>query len=441
MRGSSSVDDYVAQLRVKGERLYFTDPPLPQMTNGTPGIDKLVSAANSVGGLSPIKVMDVSTSGVAVVAWKQLPLIDGMARTNTMAWSQLLAILGNNAKPLREIRESVSEPEPDTGWQTNIFTVRRTFIQQRTAVQLVSAATVAALHETNYDDAFENLQALTHLSQLERNDMTLVAQMIRIAVTGVGLATTWEALQSDGLTDAQWSQIQTSWGKVNVLQAIERGFVGERMYCFNHFEMVRTGQTNSFNWSGSRPDMRDRVATTIWRATVANQDEMFYLKTIGRYIDNCRLVTNGIGAVEVSKASQREYLQLDKVLSKSFTSFKYPMSLRAIPNFNRAVTTAFHCETQRRLAIMAIAIKRYQLRHGKAPETLTALVPEFCSEVLLDPMDWKPLRYRVNADGSFTLYSIGDDGKDDGGDTTAKADWLQARDIVWPKAIQKNALN
>lgn len=441
MRGGSTVDNYVAQLRAKGEPFYFTDPPHPKMTNGTPGLDKLVSAADAIGGFSPIRIMDVKTSGVAVVAWQQLPIIDGTVRSNSMRWSQLLTILNNNAKPLREIRESLREPEPDTGWQTNVFVIRKTFIQQRKAVQLLAAATVAAVHETNYDDAFEDLQALTRLSQLHRDDKTLVTQMIRIAVTGVGLATTWEALQSDGLNDAQWSQIQAGWSKVNILHAIETGFVGERMYCFNHMEMIRTGQTNSFNWSGSRPIMWNRIETTIWRATVATQDEMFYLKTMERNINYCRSVTNGVGAVEVNKMFQREYAELDKLLSKSLTTLQYPFCLRAIPNFKRAVSVALNCETQRRLAIMAIAIKRYQLRFGKVPATLNALVPDFCNEVLLDPMDWKPLRYRVDADGSFTLYSIGNDGKDGGGDPSGSVVWLEARDIVWPKAAQTNALN
>jgi hypothetical protein len=54
-----------------------------------------------------------------------------------------------------------------------------------------------------------------------------------------------------------------------------------------------------------------------------------------------------------------------------------------------------------------------------------------------DPMDGKPLRYRLNSGGTYVLYSVGEDGKDDGGDvspaTPSKtATWLQGRDWVWP---------
>lgn len=448
MRSSSAIDDYVAQLRAKGEQLYYTDPPLPKMTNGTPGLDKFVTAADSLVSLSPIKVMDVNPTGVAEVAWRRLPRLDGMGSAS-IQWPQLLGVLQTNDKALREIRESLTYPEPDEGWETNAFTYRRIFVQERWGAQMLTAATVAALHETNYDEAFANLQALAHLAQMESNATTLVAQMIRIAITGLGVATTWEALQSDGLSDAQWSQLQAEWGKVDLLTTMERGFVGERLHVFNYIERARRGETNVLSWFRPTVTWRDRVGTVVWRATVAQQDEMYYLRTLERYIEDCRLASRGTSAVEVNKMFQNEVARLDGELRKPLSRYRYPLSLIAIPNFTRASAVAFHNEIQRRLAITAIGIKRYQLRHGRLPETLQQLVPECCPEVLLDPMDWKPLRYRTKADGTFTLYSVGDNGKDDGGSaivpTNSPVGWLHGLDdgldIVWPRAAQTNGNN
>ena len=55
----------------------------------------------------------------------------------------------------------------------------------------------------------------------------------------------------------------------------------------------------------------------------------------------------------------------------------------------------------------------------------------------IDLMSAKPLRYRLNADGSFTLYSVGEDGRDDGADARhpTKTNWFglwEGRDAVWP---------
>jgi hypothetical protein len=57
-------------------------------------------------------------------------------------------------------------------------------------------------------------------------------------------------------------------------------------------------------------------------------------------------------------------------------------------------------------------------------------------------VDGQPLRYRRNADGTFLLYSVGVDGKDDGGNPTGSGAasrgsfyWQDAtaRDWVWPQ--------
>lgn len=109
-----------------------------------------------------------------------------------------------------------------------------------------------------------------------------------------------------------------------------------------------------------------------------------------------------------------------------------------IATISRTVTKALRAETERSLVLSAIALKRYALRHGKLPAKLDDLVPEFLPSGPVDYMDGKPIKYRPNDDGSFTLYSAGEDGKDDGGDTTlldekkaTRSLWAR-KDYVWP---------
>src|ERR1022692_2022231 len=69
------------------------------------------------------------------------------------------------------------------------------------------------------------------------------------------------------------------------------------------------------------------------------------------------------------------------------------------------------------------------------------LAPEFFPAVPIDPYDGKSLRYHPNDDGTYLLYSVGEDGRDDGGDPTNVASgsssfyWQnnRARDWVWPQ--------
>jgi hypothetical protein len=62
----------------------------------------------------------------------------------------------------------------------------------------------------------------------------------------------------------------------------------------------------------------------------------------------------------------------------------------------------------------ALDVVRYDQAHGVLPESLDALVPEYCEEIPIDFWSGAPIRYQ--ADGrAFSVYSIGRDGNDDDG--------------------------
>jgi hypothetical protein len=143
-------------------------------------------------------------------------------------------------------------------------------------------------------------------------------------------------------------------------------------------------------------------------------------------------------ATEVDLEAKNIITGIDKAIGKDHLH-RLLVSAMAIPNFSRAFHESAHAETLRRLAIVAIALKRYELKFGKAPSNLFALAPEFLSAVPIDPMSGKALCYRLNADGTPVLYSAGDDGKDGGGDATptfakGKPGLWEGRDAVWPTA-------
>ncbi|MHB9134320.1 MAG: hypothetical protein ACYDBB_24885 [Armatimonadota bacterium] len=81
-------------------------------------------------------------------------------------------------------------------------------------------------------------------------------------------------------------------------------------------------------------------------------------------------------------------------------------------------------ETEDSLLMTVLAIRAYHKEHGSYPPSLQALVPAYLSAVQTDPFaPGKPLQYRLNGQ-AYLLYSIGPDGKDNGG--TPSADGLVA---------------
>jgi hypothetical protein len=67
-----------------------------------------------------------------------------------------------------------------------------------------------------------------------------------------------------------------------------------------------------------------------------------------------------------------------------------------------------------RSAAAALAVERFRQKQRRWPGGLAELVPEFLRAVPDDPFDGKPLRFARAGEG-VVVYSVGQDGKDDGG--------------------------
>lgn len=67
-----------------------------------------------------------------------------------------------------------------------------------------------------------------------------------------------------------------------------------------------------------------------------------------------------------------------------------------------------------RLLAAELALRAYHERHGNYPEQLAQLVPDWLSHTADDPFSGQPLVYRREAE-RFVLYSVGPNGKDEGG--------------------------
>lgn len=88
-------------------------------------------------------------------------------------------------------------------------------------------------------------------------------------------------------------------------------------------------------------------------------------------------------------------------------------------------------------ARIACGLERYRLAHGTYPESLEALVPASLDQLPHDIMTGDPYHYRLRPEGTFLLYSVGWNQKDDGGTEIYQKDSPQAEDKtqgdwVWP---------
>jgi len=174
----------------------------------------------------------------------------------------------------------------------------------------------------------------------------------------------------------------------------------------------------------------------VWQFAWSHDDEKNYLEETQILLEGAR-ESQAARSLHPATAAAQELSQRDLKQGPYSRArhFASGMLTGSLTNYFQRVAIA---QTQRELVCAAIALRRFELRHGKLPAVLDQLVPEFLPQLPRDFFDGQSLRYRLRDDGGFLLYSVGKDQKDDGGDPGpdgARGSVLQyynGRDIVWP---------
>ncbi len=143
--------------------------------------------------------------------------------------------------------------------------------------------------------------------------------------------------------------------------------------------------------------------------------------------DECREMIAAVIEIECQREAVDAFLRRDRIWSEH----AYGLLGHFLFVFSDALSTDVvyggvrfsHAReaASTRLFIIELALRAYQLEHGTLPDRLEQLTPEFLMALPLDPFDpdSHPLRY-VRADDGSIVYSVGADGKDDGGRAAAR---------------------
>jgi hypothetical protein len=150
------------------------------------------------------------------------------------------------------------------------------------------------------------------------------------------------------------------------------------------------------------------------RKTISSLEDFFFRIYLSQVSSNqAALLEYLTQVVEIAKLPLEE--QLPKLRALEATLPNQPMLCRLLaPAASKIAEAVRRTTAELRCALVAIALERYRQAHGRWPQSLASLVPEYLPAVPIDPYDMAPLRFRRLPDG-VVVYSVGLDGKDDGG--------------------------
>ena len=469
----NEVEAYKKLLRDQGEKLEISEvlpPPVPAESNSVNAVEDAFRMIGSVSGEIP-NAMKMVAPGKAMVGWMQ-PDVRGFDDSSdfTNSWDDFAADIAADRPAIELLHQVLERPKLDfqLDYKKGAEMPLPQLAPLKRSAQKLEAAAVLDLHNGDTGAAATNILTLLGLVQRNAAEGLLISHLVRIAMTSIAVLPTWELLQATNVTDTQLAAVQQGWEQMDLLGDVTYAFVMERAWGVDEIEKARVSHedfektfgsmtyfmgsssssaSSGWGWEALTEKPRYAVGEAMWRSSWSYSDELRTLKSDSIILETLRTMQ-----ANQSQFYKADYDAMTARLSSLGITNAGEALFRAlkIPDWSdefswspaSTVLKALRTETARRVVVTAIALKRFQLRHEKLPETLNELVPEFLSSVPIDLYDGKPLRYHPNTDGTYLLYSTGEDGKDDGGDPTLSAGvtsssfyWQgnHARDWVWPQ--------
>jgi hypothetical protein len=334
---------------------------------------------------------------------------------------------------------------------------------EKGAAQALKLAVLDALHRRQLAEAQENLAALTAILEDLRPQPLVISQLVRIACGALLQTAVWEAVQTEDWTDAQLAALQEAWERMEYLgpmadalrmeRAMARPYYEGRYSLAKLLDMTQgvsglTGSSRQSSGGGTfqevlgplfekSAELHHLLRVAVWRLAWMRHDELNAGRTIQQWIDEARVASTQRQAPPPADGNggDDETGPVRPFTGRNgYDRARFWLSSTTLPGLDRTLAKAAWGEAMRELTVAAIALKRYRLRHGEWPKRLDQLVPEFVNTV---PSDWfsgGPLKYRRNADATFLLYSVGEDRKDDGGDSgepSVRGPGRKGNDLVW----------
>ena len=268
------------------------------------------------------------------------------------------------------------------------------------------------------DAAFADATNALNVAELLREEPTLIAQLVRIAGGAIATGTLWQGLVQHRWSDAQLAAFQDRLARVDYHAGMVLGFEGERVCSAKGLDQIISNPSQLPVGEGGIGLNRLAVLAPFG---MLRQNQVAIANYYTEYLHELRaLQTNGMQSGFAPLLQARVDLEKIRWERTPYSPFTVLLKM-LVPATARAEAKAARGQTMNYLARTVCALERHRLAHGNYPETLDALVAAFLPKPLLDPMNAKPFQYRRTEDGWFLLYSVGDDGKDDGGVFRAKA--------------------
>lgn len=279
------------------------------------------------------------------------------------------------------------------------------------------------LHRGRAEAALQDVETGFHLVRHLEAEPHLTSQLLRLALTSIMLSPIYEGLEDRRWNEGHLARLEMALQGQDLVASLNRAWVFERI---------------GGSLMGERSYQKARWSWTLYRGLFKGTGPEALAW------NSLRLAPRG-WFLQNLVSTEREQLQLSEVGLEPVAHRVQPLAVRGPLKFGPYTFLAQYWSPQLQgqnarcaraqagleQARVALALERHRLARKAYPASLSVLVPVFLPGLPHDLITGEALRYRLKPDGSYTLYAVGWDAKDDGGqrpqnaqNPTAPGDWV-----------------
>jgi hypothetical protein len=311
--------------------------------------------------------------------------------------------LGDAAAALAEARSLADRPHgrfPLT-WAGPYYTGLGETPDVGQAPALLTYDALLLAQEGDLAGALRSCRALLHTASAIGDQPTFAAQRLRCALRDEALPPIERVLalgESPGPALAALQDRLAAEGAVPLMLLAARG---ERAVLDRLLQAMQAGQVPVSRVLSGPDFRRGRQAR---RSPADKKLELAQARAVVLETMNRKVALH-----QLPPGQPGRFRELDEALKKESPLVRALCSVKQVEEWLFPVSRA-----RLRCAAVALAVERYRQEHGRWPDQLADLVPEFLSAVPADPFDGAPLRYCRQEEG-VAVYALGRGPRDDGG--------------------------
>ena len=293
------------------------------------------------------------------------------------------------------------------------------------------------------DSAFDDVQFIFRLAESVHNEPIIISQLVRIAILSTARQIIWEGLGTHQWSEAQLQTFQNQLEGMSLIRDARWGLESERCgFGVNLYDYLRNHRSEMEAMVLGTAGQPDAAVVLLAHATPKGwlyQEQIAHQKF---FDENVTPVFDAEATQIHPKAIDQSFAEFDqhKTTAVSRLLHHHVFIPLLVPALGKVCQKHALAQTGMDECLLACALERYHQANGSYPESLAAISPKYVERLPSDVCTGEPLKYHRTDDGQFLLYSVGWDGKDDGGTVvksgqkgeidSTKGDW------VWPEYVK-----